>query len=266
MISPNAVPLDQYAFIDSDLEEEDPLKNLGLNRQKSTADSGMGSDSSTHSYTTSPIRYTYWVAKKIFFYSNRTGMEEEMDINGHHLSQPQIQHPYQPHPLVVMHQNSKSPKEKNGKSDETDSGFRSRQNSTNQSCSPGSSSFSSEAEESPTRKFSKTVPHHPHEQPMHSMPTEYQNGAYHHPGSNSICYPSGGNMYHQNQHVIRHPSNIKYEGGVSGNNWAQWGNSNSFNEKRELHQSSGPVSVFLSPLKFDSSLLSGIFSSFELEN
>jgi hypothetical protein len=57
MISPNAFPLDQYAFIDSDLEEEDPLKNLGLNRQKSTADSGMGSDSSTHSYTTSPIRY-----------------------------------------------------------------------------------------------------------------------------------------------------------------------------------------------------------------
>lgn len=57
IVSPNA-PLDKYAFIDSDMEEheEDPLKNLGLNRQKSTTDSGMGSDSSTHSFTTSPIR------------------------------------------------------------------------------------------------------------------------------------------------------------------------------------------------------------------
>ncbi|KAH7699035.1 Protein F26A10.2, partial [Aphelenchoides avenae] len=123
VVSPTA-PLDQYAFIESEDEEEpdhatvklsieDPLRRhaTGLVHQKSLADSGVGSGSSTHS--TSPPQS---------FDDDAMELHEE--------------------------------KEKRAKDDETDSGFRSRLNSSVHSCSPGSSSTFSTDGGSPSRKFS----------------------------------------------------------------------------------------------------------------
>ncbi|KAI6210848.1 hypothetical protein M3Y96_00371400 [Aphelenchoides besseyi] len=187
MISPNA-PLDEYAFID------EPPTSFGLNRQK-TIDSGVASDSSTHSYNTSPV-------------SNCN--EDDLELN--------IQNPFG----AALDQKLQSPQIK--QEDETDSGidFRSRLNSTTQSCSPGSSSFTSESGSSPSRKYSKASSHHSHEQP--SIHGTIQAGSVADYITNSYN-SSNGSYSHGYQHnrsngsgPVTRASTVHY-GGQVGNNW-----------------------------------------------
>uniref|UniRef100_A0A914CQ57 C2H2-type domain-containing protein n=1 Tax=Acrobeloides nanus TaxID=290746 RepID=A0A914CQ57_9BILA len=149
-------PLDQYAFIESD--DEDDHHNLrkvaeNLNRQKSATDSGLGSDSSTHSLNNSPNR--------------SHNLDDEFDDHHHHVFHP-------PESTMLHHKTSTEsmiPSTSNGglrqrktsedtETDDVDSGFRSRLNSSIPSCSPGSSGNGSEAGTSPSRKFSANGMNH----------------------------------------------------------------------------------------------------------
>uniref|UniRef100_A0A914YQD3 C2H2-type domain-containing protein n=1 Tax=Panagrolaimus superbus TaxID=310955 RepID=A0A914YQD3_9BILA len=134
MIAPTQ-PIDPYAFIESDEENEN--KNViaeaaaavvvvtgigggGIKRQKSIGDSGAGSDVSSN--TTSPPR-------------NST-LEEEYDEKT-------------PEDSSFLSKRSK----KSSENEDADSGFRSRLNS-NLSCSPSSHSAISSGSDSPGRKYS----------------------------------------------------------------------------------------------------------------
>ncbi|CAD5227942.1 unnamed protein product [Bursaphelenchus okinawaensis] len=173
LLSSPTAPLDQYAFIDSDNEaDDDSVKGLQLNRQKSTTDSGMGSDSSTHSFTTSPVS------------TRNNNLDEELDPS-HQNSTNQFAQPtqYMMNPPDTIK--------------EDPDGFRSRLNSsTTQSCSPGSS-FSGESAGSPSqRKYSNSMGNNGSSMGPHSMgsngqtqgdygyhmgyqyPAQYQHGQY----------------------------------------------------------------------------------------
>lgn len=141
-------------------------------------------------------------------------MEEEPDPN----QQPKPAPP-QPFTIPAPHQTSISPHE--NQKDETDSGFRSRLNSTAQSCSPGSS-FSSESDGSPSRKYSKTTQHHhPHEPHASSTastgPNEYAT-RYSATNPGGYTYQAGENRP-SHGHGTRSSTSIQYSGGTT-NNWS----------------------------------------------
>uniref|UniRef100_A0AC34F6E9 C2H2-type domain-containing protein n=1 Tax=Panagrolaimus sp. ES5 TaxID=591445 RepID=A0AC34F6E9_9BILA len=134
MIAPSQ-PIDPYAFIESDEENEnkgvvvadaEPLASVnvvgngGIKRQKSIGDSGAASDASSN--TTSPPR-------------NST-LEEEYEEKT-------------PEDSSFLSKRSK----KSSENEDADSGFRSRLNS-NLSCSPSSHSAISSGSDSPGRKYS----------------------------------------------------------------------------------------------------------------
>uniref|UniRef100_A0A1I7SBE0 C2H2-type domain-containing protein n=1 Tax=Bursaphelenchus xylophilus TaxID=6326 RepID=A0A1I7SBE0_BURXY len=181
MASPNA-PLDQYAFIDSDNEaDDDSVKGLGLNRQKSTTDSGMGSDSSTHSFTTSPVS------------ARNTGLDEDLE---HQFNPPQH------YPMAAP----------DSKEEE---GFRSRLNSaTTQSCSPGSS-FSGDSANSPgQRKFSSGM-HGAGAEFGYNLSFQYQQSAQHH-ASMGYQYQQGAQHQH-NVGNVQYNANFSENFALSGN-------------------------------------------------
>jgi hypothetical protein len=132
MIAPTQ-PIDPYAFIESDEENENKqveevqtisVAAAGIKRQKSIGDSGVGSD--VGSTTTSPPRNTSSTLEEE--YEEKTTPEDSSFLQA---------------------KRSK----KSSENEDADSGFRSRLNS-NLSCSPSSHSAISSGSDSPGRKYS----------------------------------------------------------------------------------------------------------------